>query len=71
MVGDIVVGQMDDLVTRDAVLEHDLHGVVRVSLMTVVAVGVGASHNDGPMVGLVGSDGGGKSGSGESEFHLN
>lgn len=47
---DIVISEVDDVFTRNAVLEHDLHGVVRVSLMAVVLVGVGASHDDSPMV---------------------
>ncbi len=68
-VGNIVVGQMDDLVTGDTVLHHDLDGVMGVSLMTVVAVGVGASHDDSPVVGLGGGSVGGESG-GSERFHL-
>jgi len=60
---------MDDLVTGDTVLEHDLDGVMGVSLMTVVRVGVGASHDDGPMVGGVSSDSGGKGSDGSEGFH--
>ena len=41
---------MNDLVAGDAIVEHDLHSVVSVSLVAVVAVGVGASHDDSPVV---------------------
>ena len=44
---------MNDLVLRDAVGLGNLVGVASISLMAVVAVGAGASNEDGPVVGLV------------------
>jgi len=51
VVSDIVISQMNDLITRDAILKHKLDSVMGISLMTIVAIGVGASHNDSPVVG--------------------
>jgi hypothetical protein len=38
--GDVVVGEEDDLVFRDAIALHDLVGMEHISLVTVVGVGV-------------------------------
>jgi len=64
-VSNIVVSEMDDVLTGDAIVHHNLDGVMGVSLMTIVHIGVGTSHDDGP-VGLSGSGKSGKS-SGDSE----
>mmetsp|Transcript_17551 Transcript_17551/g.29617 ORF Transcript_17551/g.29617 Transcript_17551/m.29617 type:complete len:380 (+) Transcript_17551:298-1437(+) len=61
-VGDIIVGEVDDLVLGDAVLLENLEGVAGVSLMSVVVESVGSSNNDGPVVGVSGLGGGGHSG---------
>ena len=66
----IVISHVDDLLTGDAVLEHDLDGVMGVSLMAVVAVGVGASHDHSPVVaGAVSGSEASKGGKSE-RFHL-
>lgn len=70
-VGDVVVGQVDDLVAGNAVCKHDLDGVMGVGLMTVVAVGVRSSHDDSPVVGGVDGGGdGGESSGGSEGFHV-
>ena len=38
--GNIVVSEMDDVLASDAIIHQDLDGVMSVSLMTIVAVGV-------------------------------
>ena len=57
---DIVVGQVDNMISWDAIGEHDLDCVVSISLMAVVAISVGAGHDDSPVVtrvsGSVGSE---------------
>ena len=68
VVSNIVIGEMDNVLTGNTVFEHNLDGVMGVSLMTVVAVGVGASHDDGPM-GLGGSSEGSKSSGSEEGLH--
>lgn len=50
VVSNVVIGQMDDLVAGDTVLEHNLDSVMGVRLVTIVAVGVGSSHDDSPVV---------------------
>ena len=47
--GDIIVGEGDDVVLGDAVLLDLLVGVEDVGLMPVVGVGVGAGHKHGPV----------------------
>ena len=50
-VGNIVVGEVDDLVLWDTLGLQDLVSVASVSLMSVVGVGVGSGNDDGPVVG--------------------
>ena len=50
IVSNIVVGEVDNVLTRNSIIEHDLNGMMRIGLMSVVAVGVGASHDDSPVV---------------------
>ena len=40
---------MDDVITRDAVLFHKFGGMMSIRLVSVVAVALGAGHNDGPV----------------------
>ena len=68
VVGNIVVSEMNDVLTGNSVLEHDLDGVMGVRLMTVVAVSVGSSHDDGP-VGLGSGGDGSDSCGGHERFH--
>jgi len=50
VVCDIIIGEGDDLIFGDSVFLHNLIGVADIGLMSVVAVGVGTSYEDGPMV---------------------
>ena len=69
VVGNIVVSEMNDVLTGNTVLHHDLDGVMGVRLMTVVAVGVGSSHDDGPVGGLGSGGDGSESCGGHERFH--
>lgn len=60
VMGDIVVGEGDDVVGVKLVLDEDLVGVEDIRLMPVVGVGVGACDQDGPVGGV---------GLGEEEGH--
>lgn len=60
---------MDNLVTRDAILEHDLNGVMGISLMTVVRICVRACHDDSPMIRLIGGADSCDDSSGGERFH--
>ena len=67
--GDVVVGEMNDVFTGDTVRHHKLDSVMGVRLMTVVAVGVGTSHYDGP-VGVSGGRKGSESSGSDESFHF-
>ena len=69
-VSNVVIGQMNDLVAGDTVLEHNLDSVMCIRLMTIVAVGVRSSHDDSPVVrGVNGGDGDCENSGGSEGFH--
>ena len=69
-VSDIVVRHVNDILSSDAVRQHNLDGMVSVSLMAVVAIGVRARHNDGPVRLRRGRERSESSGSSESLHNL-
>ena len=50
VVGNIIVSEVDDLVLRDTVGLKDLVSMAGISLVSVVAVGVGAGNENSPVV---------------------
>jgi hypothetical protein len=56
VIGDIIVGEVDDFVGLVTGELEDLVGVARVGLMSVVPVSVGSGDDDGPVRGLDGGD---------------
>ena len=50
VVGDVIIGQGDNLILRDSVFLHDLVGMADIGLMSVVAIARGAGDKDSPVV---------------------
>lgn len=50
IMGNVVIGKSDDLVLGETVLFKNMVGVVDISLVTIIRVGVRAGYQNGPVV---------------------